>query len=253
MKGTGMSHWYESSDPRQFRAVECNNCDNLTIWLESERCHLCGEDIGSKFCTSCESTNLIFLPSEPYQIIACLDCGVRDESGLEISGYEMKDLKYFNYNLQDSVWEGCWIDNGDFRSANLSRAIIDSWFSDCNFSGATLLELKQVNSVEPSFLNCNFTGAALAGSDLSTCDFTGSTFNLTDLSNVRFDYANLSNIDLRDAVLDGATFEGAILEGTIFPTNYEHSIGPGNDNNIGKDERAASSAMREDYMRDEPF
>jgi uncharacterized protein YjbI with pentapeptide repeats len=194
----------------------------------------------------------VFLPAQ-FQYIACLDCGVRDESGLEISGYEIKDLKFFKYNLQDSVWGGCWIDNGDFRSANLSRAVIDSWFYDCDFSEATLLDLKQVNNVEPSFLNCNFTGATLAGSDLSTCDFTGSTFNRTDLSNVCFDYANLSNIDLRDAVLDGATFEGAILEGTIFPASHKDSIGHVIDNEPYRAEKETGSAMREDYMRDEPF
>jgi uncharacterized protein YjbI with pentapeptide repeats len=248
-----MREWYESNDPRQFRAVQCNNCDNLTIWLEGETCHLCGENIGSKICTSCESTNLVFLPSDPFQYIACLDCGVRDESGIENSGYELKNLQYFKTNLQDSVWDGCWIDIGDFRSANLSRATIDSWFSDCDFSGATLLELKQVNSVEPSFLNCNFTGATLAGSDLSTCDFTGSTFNRTDLSNVCFDSANLSNVDLRDAILEGATFEDAILEGTIFPASYSRTPDASSKDRPDKDSKESEPAMREDYMRDEPI
>jgi len=248
-----MSKWYESNDPRQFRAVVCNNCHNLTIWLESETCHLCGENIGSKFCTSCESKNLVYLPTDPFQYIACLDCGVRDESGLEFLGHELDNLDFFKCNLQGSVWDGCWIDIGDFRSANLSRAVIDSWFSDCDFSGATLVELKQVNSVNPSFVNCNFTGASLAGSDLSTCDFTGSIFYRTDLSNVCLDSANLSNVDLRDAILDGATFEDAILEGTIFPASYNGTKEASSKDRSDKDSKESEPAMREDYLRDEPF
>lgn len=248
-----MSNWYESNDPRQFRAVVCNSCYDITVWTRIEKGHLCSENIGSKSCTTCKSLNIVYLPHHLFQYIFCLDCGVRDESGLEVIGLEMKDVEFRKTNLKDSIWNGCWVNNGDFSFANLSRAVIDSWFKDCNFAGATLLELKQENDVGPLFMNCDFTGATLYGSDLSTCDFTGSTFNRTDLSNVSFDYANLSNIDLRDAVLDGATFEGAILEGTIFPASHKDSIGHVIDNESYRAEQETGSAMREDYMRDQPF
>lgn len=248
MRGFG-----KSSDPRQFRAVVCNYCHEITVWSDIEKCHLCSENIGSKSCTTCESANIVYLPHDLFQYIACLDCGVRDESGLEFSGLELDNLDFFKCNLQGSVWDGCWIDIGDFRSANLSRAVIDSWFSDCDFSGATLVELKQVNSVNPSFVNCNFTGASLAGSDLSYCDFTGSTFNRTDLSNVCFDSANLSNVDLRDAILEGATFEDAMLEGTIFPASYNGTKDASSKDRSDKGSKESEPAMREDYMRDEPF
>lgn len=248
-----MSGFGKSSDPRQFRAVVCNNCYEITVWSDIEKCHLCSENIGSKSCTTCHSFNIVYLPHHLLQYIACLDCGVRDESGLELIGLEMQDGEFRNNNLKDSIWNGCWVNNGDFSFANLSRSIIDSWFKDCNFAGATLLELKQENDVGPLFMNCNFTGATLHGSDLSKCDFTGSTFNRTDLSNVCFDYANLSNIDLRDALLDGATFEGTILEGTIFPTSHIDSIVHVNDRQPDKAEKETRSAMREDYMRDEPL
>jgi len=248
-----MTKWYESSDPRLFRAVVCGSCNEITVWDGSERCHLCGENIKSKTCTTCKSLNIVYLPQDFFQYIACLDCGVRDESGLEVSGLEMKNVEFFKCNLQDSIWDGCWIDIGDFRSANLSRAIIDSWFSDCDFSGATLLELKQESRFGPSLINCNFTGATLAGSDLSRCDFSGSTFNRADLSNACFDLANLSNVDLRDAIIDGATFEDAILEGTIFPASYSRTTDSSSKARSEKGSKDSEPGMREDYMRDEPF
>jgi uncharacterized protein YjbI with pentapeptide repeats len=157
--------------------------------------------------------------------------GIALAPGLDLSGWNTSghNLRYGDFSnrgaggvdLAGDNFNASWLDNADFRLANLQGANLSgATITYANFSGAAGLLQSQFYSTA-SYKNKDLTGVIFTDNDLTNFFFSGQ--NLTNsvlrgatIVSDNFKNVNATNADFRNANLSSTRFDGAILTGALF-------------------------------------
>ena len=166
-----------------------------------------------------------FTSGRPPQLqLTILDTCNSSFAGLDLSGAELADSKWWEANLAHCILVGARL-----KEVNFTWSVLE----DCDFSGAVLMEsslnlayCNRARFVGAKLLHCScsgtvfrdarFTGAVFTGSSLCFCEFhgaemQGAVLTKCDLTGSYFNRADLRHADLRGANLSVTDFSGADL------------------------------------------
>lgn len=153
----------------------------------------------------------------------------------DLSGANFSGANLASCNFNDTEIDGCnfskakltksilmSIENALFRDTELSDAIFEGFYDDCDFEGAVLNGAHL--TFDSAFSNCNFRGAdvSVMSCDAVTfldCDFTQancSAFHNGVITNCNFDRSDLgsvfaANADFTNCIIKNSDFSDAIF------------------------------------------
>lgn len=143
----------------------------------------------------------------------------------DLTGANLSDANLVNCNFNDAEIDGCnfsnakltesilmSIENALFRNTELSDAIFEGFYDDCNFEGAVLNGAHL--TYDSAFSNCIFRGADVSVSSCDAvtflnCDFTQascSEFHNGVVTNCNFDRSNLESVFATNAEFANCSF-----------------------------------------------